>query len=414
MSGFVCSSNIEYIDNGQTVSFDEEAAGKIGRVLGIVAAIFMPYAAPMIFHAVAGSGILGAGLAGAVASGTVGTLTNVIGSAVVGGILNAGIAYAGGARGAAVWQAAGMGALGGGIGGYARAPGAMASNIPTTPTSAPGGPTPLTVPAATGGAMPGASSLVQTTGQVTTGATAMSPSGILTNSIRSIFPNIGTSDIGRLGAVLINAAVNGQSMGRLDGLVAQQKAELDALKSTNAAAYQQKIMEAQKVLQDADRMDPEWWARVRMADVAGMEANQFKQAVRNIVTRQGGMYDAGQLKAYERSSALHTARSKALAWGTGYKDAFLAQNQLRQTGAGMLGPDEAGYQLWQAGAELDAAKERARREASNSTGGGFANLIAGENYPQATSPDPSNQGQNQMGNGSFGINPNIFSWGRNG
>ena len=420
---------IEYIDNGQTAISSEEAAGSIGKFLGIIAAIAIPFAAPAIFGAIAGSGILGAGLASAVTGGVVTGLGGVLGSAVVGGIMNAGIAYASGARGGDVWRAAGIGALSGGIGGLSHAfaagasatsgaagvPGAAAATagapaIAATSAAAPGALSSLPVGAGTAGAGLGGS-LTAGGGVLATGATAAPTlSSAIVNGITRTFGNIGQTAINRIGAVLTNAAVNGQSMGRLDGLVAQQRAELEALRVSDKAAYDQRISAAQQILSSADRMDPAWYARTRMADVAGMEANQFEQTMRNIAVRQGGAFDSGQQNAYERGAALHAARSKALAYNQGFVEATGTQNNLRAQGAGLLGPDTAGFQNWQADTELRAAQERAHREASNSTWGGVGAALFGEhNYNPSTSPDPSAP---QNGNSDeTGILGGMFNWG---
>ena len=99
---------------------DDEAAGKIGGFLGIIASVIMPFAAPMIWGALAGSGGILAGIGGALTGAFGAGAANIIGSAAVGALANAGVAYAGGARGGEVWRAAGMGALAGGGGALAR------------------------------------------------------------------------------------------------------------------------------------------------------------------------------------------------------------------------------------------------------------------------------------------------------
>jgi len=232
------------------------------------------------------------------------------------------------------------------------------------------------------------------------GAAAGGVSGSIMNGIRSMFGNVDMQSLRRIGASIVNAAVNGNSMGRLDGLVEQQRAELEALRQSDLAAYNQRIAAAQSILTDADRMDPTWYARIRMADVAGMEANEFRQAMRNIAVRQGGSLDEGQRKSYQRGHALHAARSKALAWGRGFVEAEGAQNQLRAQGAALLGPNEAGFRTWQADTELLAARERARREASHSTWGGVIAGLSEQDYNPATRPDPS--ADEEEDDGGFG------------
>lgn len=384
-AGTLTGLDIEYIDNGYVAYPRPEAAGKVGKWLGVIAAIAIPFAAPAIFGAIAGSGILGAGLASAATAGTLGTLTSVLGSAVVGGLLNAGVAYAGGARGGDVWRAAGVGALGAGlnagisgVGGASNVTGGAGTN---SLTGSAGIADTLGQPAILNGTIPGASA--------TATLTAPTSSGGIMSSIRSIFGNISQDMARRVGAALVNAAVNGQSMGRLDGLVAQQRAELEALRQSDLAAYNQRISTAQQILTDADRMDPAWHARIAMADVAGMEANQFRQAMRNIAVRNGGSLDAGQQNAYERGAALHTARSKALAYNQRFGQAQQAQTQTRAQAAQLFTPNTAGMDAWRLGNELVAGQERARREADHSTWSGLTTAIFEQDYSPATSPDPS-------------------------
>jgi hypothetical protein len=421
-------SDIEHIET-EPLPQGEEAAGKVGSILGIVAAVFIPFAAPALFSAIAGSGVLGAGLASAVAAGTVGTMTSVIGSAVVGGILNAGAAYLGGARGGEVWQAAGMGALSAGgrafatAGGLARA-GSAASGVSQTgsvvggATNAAGATVPGMLSGSAHAGMTGAASVgvggISATNSLVAGAGGVSDT--ILNGIRSVVGNVSGQTLNRLGAAVINAAVNGQSMGELDAVVEQQRAELAALAASDQAVYNQKISEAQKILSDADKMDPAWRGRIAMADVAGMEANQHSQAMRNIATRQGGSLDSGQRKAYQRGAALHTARSKALAYNRGYSEAEVARNQLRNAGAQLMGPNDGAMRAWQADTELEAGHQRGRQQLRQSTWGGVAAGLFEPDYAPATSPDPSAEQEDDDGySGVFGSN-GMFggSWGRNG
>lgn len=431
MSGFVCSIalgataftpvmadalGIEHIKPEYVPTEGDEAAGDAGKaILGVVAAVFIPFAAPALFGAVASSGILGAGLATAAGSaGFTTSLAGIIGSSVTAGILNAGAAYLGGARGGEVWGAFGSGALrvgataglnalrGVGTAAHAASAGVQTTNAATANVFSAATRTPLIGLGAT-----------QTAGQaltatgvnaVTRGPLAMS-SGIV-SGIRSVLGNIDGDTLNRVGAAIINAAVNGGSMGRLDGIVAQQRAELAELQRTNQEVYNQRISQAQQLIAAADRMDPAWRGRIAMADVAGMEANQSRQAMRNIATRQGGSLDSGQRQAYERSSALHSARSKALAYNRGYTEGEIAQNQARSAAAGLLGPDQMGFAHWQAETGLLADQERARSERERSTAGMFADAFFGSGtFNQAPSPSPSGLNQNDDDED----NPSIFN-----
>ena len=368
-----------------------EAAGRVGRVLGVIAAVVMPFAAPAIWGAIAGSTAIGASLSGAMTGIFGAGLTNVIGSAAVGAIANAGIAYASGARGGDVWRAAGAGALQGGMGGLARVGGIGA--LTKGPIGAP------TVGAVGSGVSAGTTVGLNTiSGSIgaTTGAAAGAQSTGIMGQISNIFSGDG---INRIGSALINAIVNNDSQDRIDALVAQQREALADLSAQEQAAYAQRMQAAQQLLAQADRNDPSWMARIRMADVAGMEANQFRQTMRNIATTQGGSLDQGQRKAYERSASLHTARSKALAWGQGWGEGERNQASIRAQGAGLLtGPN---YGPWQAETELLLGQARARQQNNRSTAGGFIGAFGERNYSPSTSPDPSSQQNNQDDDDAF-------------
>lgn len=388
---------------------DDEAAGKIGKFLGVIAAVVIPFAAPAIFSAVAASGFLGAGIASAAtAGGFLGAVTNIVGGGVVGALMNAGAAYAGGARGGDVWKAAGMGFLQGGVGGLMRGGpgGTSAAGVGGIKPPVPGASTIGKVATNVFGDTVNAAgqAVTQTAGIVATQTPTVSTT--IMGGIRQVFGNLNMTDLNRIGAAITNAAINGQSMGRLDNLVAQQKAELAQLQAQDQAAYQQRIQVAQQILADADRMDPTWMGRVRMADVAGIEANQYRQAMRNIATSKGGL-NTGEKNAYERSAALHAGRSKALAYNEGYGQGVNAQAQLRTQGmAGLTGPDPRYAQM---GWEMDAARERARREADYSTWGGLFTALGSTHRKQPTSPEQPGNGQDEEG--TFGTFTNPFGGG---
>lgn len=387
LSGAFASTPIScvmYIDDCAYVPLQEEAAGKIGKYLAVAAAIIVPFAAPAVFGAIAGSGVLGASMAAAAGSaGFMGTMTGIIGSAITGGVMSAAAAFAGGARGGDVWSAFATGGLGSGFSAF-RAGQAVNAAAQTA--------------SGVGGVSQGASSVTAGLETVTAGTAAAIPAAATTSpgimqSIMSMIPGVGgnTDAMGRIGSMLINAAVNNQRMGRLDGLVSQQKAELEALRVKDRVAYDQKISEAQKILADADRMDPQWYARLAMADVAGMEETQFKQTMRNIAVRQGGSLDDGQQKAYERGQKLHTARSKALAYNQGFAGATVAQQQIRGQAAGLIGPDEASYRNITA---QQAIEQGAYRERAGLVADTFAPLVSELNTPNhrpAETPIPDEE-----------------------
>lgn len=396
MSGFAYNLKLSTAITPVAVVYNQESAGKVGKVLGVIAAVVIPFAAPAIFGAIAGSGFLGSAIAGAAASGGfLGAVTGIVGSAVVGGIMNAGVALAtGGDLGQAFGRGAMMGAVGGlgrgltGLGRTASAATSTGANVagaainPTVPGVS------LTGAAAINPVVPGLN-LAGTT-------SAASSTGGIMSAINNIFSGGG---INRIGAALANALVNGESQQNIDALVAQQQAALQSLNAQEQAAYAQRMQAAQQILADADRQNPEWLARIRMADVAGIMNREHDEAQRNIMVGQGGSLRRGQYKAYERSGKLAIGRAKAGAWGSGYKDGVAMQSAMRAQGAGLMtGPSYAG---WQAGLDLEGARVNAKNAHNQNTIAGFTQAVFGTNYNPAPSGDPSEEDNNDQ-TGIFG------------
>jgi len=365
---------------------EQEAAGKVGKVLGVIAAVVMPFAAPAVWGAIAGSGVLGSGLAAAAAAGTMGTMTSVLGSALVGGIMNAGIAYASGARGGDVWRAAGMGAVQGGLGGL-RGIGSGARAATATRTTAGtnilGGTGPVSL-------VPGTGSAAATIGSsITAGLTQTAQSGGIMSRLGSIFSNL---PIDRIGTAITNAIANGESQERLDALMVEQRAALAGLNAQEQAAYAQRMQAAEQVLAAAGRMDPARVAYMRMADVAGIMNREHDQAKRNIAVKQGGSLDSGQAKAYERSGRLEIGRRKAGAWGEAYQQAQQGQAQLYGQAAGLFtGPNYQGFQI---GYGMEGDYQQATNRLARSTAGGFASIFNERDYNRSSSPSPSDPRNN--------------------
>ena len=364
---------------------EQEAAGKVGKVLGVIAAVVMPFAAPAVWGAIAGSGVLGSGLAAAAAAGTMGTMTSILGSAVVGGIMNAGIAYASGARGGDVWRAAGMGALTTGLGRLAGGLRGAAGTASRTAagTNILGGTGPVSL-------VPGTGSAAATVGSsITAGLTNTTQSGVIMDGIRNIFSNM---PIDRIGTAIVNAIANGDSQERLDALMVEQRAALAGLNAQEQAAYAQRMQAAEQVLAAAGRMNPAYVAYMRVGDVAGIMNREHDQALRNIAVRQGGSLDSGQAKAYERSGKLEIGRRKAGAWGEAYQQAQQGQAQLYGQAAGLFtGPNYQGFQF---GYGMEGDYQQATNRLARSTAGGFASIFNERDYNRSSSPSPSDPRNN--------------------
>jgi len=200
--------------------------------------------------------------------------------------------------------------------------------------------------------------------------------------------NVSPTMVRNLSAALINAAMNGQDMGELNSLVDAQVADLERLRAENKPIYLQRIEEARKIIAAADKMDPTWQAIRAMADVQNMEQHAADQAERDIKVRQGGQFSSGQLKAHQRNSALHTARSKALAYGGAYRDAELRQQQLRGMGAGLLVGDAFDAELMAHQHDIQQAGLRARQEIGADTRGGFMAAL-GADFGTPENDDPN-------------------------
>jgi hypothetical protein len=384
MSGFAYNLTITTAMTPVAYLTDDEAAGKLGKVLPFIAALVMPFAAPMIWGALAGSSGILAGLGGAMTSAFGATASGIIGSAAVGAVANAGIAYLSGARGAQVWGAAIQGGISGGMGGLSHGPiGAGANAV--------GGSGPVSLAPSAAATAGGAPANLAIGATVANGATA--GAGSVASNITSQISNIfsGGSAINRIGSALVNGIVNGESQARLDELVQQQQAALEGLSSQEQAAYAQRMDAARNVLNIAYQANPERLALMRMADVRGMESNQYRQAMRNIATRSpGGTLDFGQRKAYQRSGGLRIARDAARGYNDGWDEGTDRQASLFGQAAGLYtGPN---FGPWETRANLDLGAYNARTQLTRSTAGQFADAFFGHpTYQQPTTPETNNQ-----------------------
>lgn len=371
-------NNIEYIPQDYSRASDEEAAGP---VFAVIATVVSSIGSAITAGAMAVSSVVTTGLGMIGVNGAIGSaLSSAIGSGVMGSLVSGGIAVLTGGN---VGNAMKSGFVTAGLSSGISAVASSAGSVPISTAS-----TAATGPALLAGK--GAIGAAAASGANVAAAVPVSPG--IANSIRSMFGNIDPRTMSRIGAALVNAVVNGQSGGQLSNLVAQQRAELEALRVKDTAAYDQRISAAQQILVDAEKSDPAWHARLAMADVAGTEANEFRQAMRNIAVRQGGSLDSGQAKAYERGQSLHTARSKALAYNRRFSEAEVVRNQLRGQGAALLGPNDAAFQNINAQTELAAGEWDAQRQLRESTWGGLGAAIFEPDHDPAPSPDPSGTG----------------------
>lgn len=398
MSGFAYNLKLTTaITPVAQLTYDDEAAGKIGKIFGVIAAVVMPFAAPAIWGALAGSTGILSGLGGALTGAFGAGAANIIGSAAVGALGNAAVAYAGGARGGDVWRAAGMGAVSGGLGAFSQGLTSRLGAQVAAPTTTAAGPVALAPSAAATAA--GAPANIAIGATVANGAAT---GGAGTGIIQSIMSRFGSDPqlVSRLGAAVVNAAVNGGTVRGMEDLVVQQRAELQALQAKGDAAYAQRTEIAKTVLDLANRSDPDWLGRIRMADVKGMETNQYRQTMRDIATQQGGTLSWGQRRATQRNLGLKIARDTALAYNQGHDEGVNRQAQLYGQAAGLF--TDPNFQPWEADTNLRLGLQNTRTQANRSTAGVFSDALFGHpTYQQPTSPenntdntDPFTQGQN--------------------
>lgn len=162
------------------ITLHKGGGGGLMAVVGVVAAIAIPFAAPAIAASIGASASIGAALTTAgISAATAATAGSVIGSAIVGAGLGAVTAAVTGQN---VGRAALMGGIGGGIGGYMAAPSVPQSAIsPQAMTAANASSDPIAALNASQGwtatATPPANLAITTGGEVAT----MGPNGWMVN-----------------------------------------------------------------------------------------------------------------------------------------------------------------------------------------------------------------------------------------
>jgi hypothetical protein len=286
----------------------------VKRVLGVAAAIAIPFAAPALASAI--------GLSGALSGAIGATAGSVAGGALTGAALGA---ATGAATGQDVGRSALMGGVGGGLGGFAQRP------IPAATGTAPVGTgTVLAPPTGTGplntgySAAPGAGLNLQSqlnqAAQLNVPAAAATSTPTFMQALKQVpgtiagqfkDPNVLADMTLRAGGMLAGSALAGDGLSSTERRMLNEEVEtLRGLQSTNEALFRERLEQARAMTGESKYFDPEYFGlqSARRAQVAGATAK--RAGLR-------GLPEA-QRTAESRRYDLDIGRNVGTAYDTGY------------------------------------------------------------------------------------------------
>jgi len=325
LSPFSPSGDIDYIPMSplaialrETYTPTEFKSKGLKKVIGVVAMVAIPFAAPAISASIAASGFLGA-----TASAVAGTW---VGSAVVG----AGLGAVSAAITGGDWKKGAIGgAIGGGLGG-------LASSKVSNPAWMSGG----AGAGAGAGTTVAGSGLVPTAG-VNTLAAATTPATFgqaLTGQLATTFtPTMLAQNAIKLGgSLMMEMFVADDYSDEQLALIEKQKAIVEQLEAQGQEVDQIQLTQAKSLLQQALQVSPNYIARqneaamknkyakagneaVRAASTAGIR-NNYAQNISRRTALEGGAagataYDQGLLRGIDQKVALTKAGLSALPTG---------------------------------------------------------------------------------------------------
>lgn len=316
------------------------------QVVGVVAAIALPFAAPAIAGSIGLSGAISSALGASAATGA------AIGGGLTGAALGAGLAAA---QGQDVGRGALFGALGGGVGGYAN-PNATVSGLFGGGTAAPASAQGATTAAGTTGAVPtdiGAANLTGfpssslTAGQPSIAAAGMSPEALaplggLTGTMTAggtyaqaaqpgLLSRLGSTlgvtpeTLRRGGLQLAMGSLAGSGMppGYEAALAEQRRA-----RQMNERYAAERMAAAERLMNQARYFDPEYM---------GLQSAREAQLRAARATQAGLTGTTGERRETERRRGLlETARQTGSAYDVGYGQGARTQAQLTAAGAGLI------------------------------------------------------------------------------
>jgi len=371
--------------------------GGIKKIIGIVAAVAVPFAAPAVASAI--------GLSAAIGAATTATIGAVAGSAIVGAGLGAITAAV---TGQSVARGALFGGISGGIGGY----GARA-NITTpsgTPTVGPGAqnaaglagktssyfPTMADSPGVfaqtanvptTAGALTDAQlnaglsgqtssyNPAEISAQLSNTATAAAPETFV-STMKSKLSSTGQMLVDRIaspealanatlkvaGTVISDAMVEPPSTAEAQAGIAAYERELALLKERDEAAFNEKLEASKAYMVQAGYYDPQYFANQAANNAAIAEGRKLREFQRTAGLRSGGMSE-GEL----RRAALAGTQNIQSSFDRGFQQGVGLRNTALSTATGLIpsapvsGLNATG-QLANMRAELENAENRRKDE----------------------------------------------------
>lgn len=275
-------------------------------IVGVAAAVAIPFAAPAIGGLLAGSAFLSS-----VAPGVASFLGGTLGSAAIGAGL-------GGLAAGVTGQNPLLGAALGGLGGYAGAAGGLGNMFGGIGGSAAGAaPAGASFVPASGGIIDiGGATVNAATGLAAGGAAAAPSLGALATKLATNPQSIGA--LAQLATVMFN-----KDMTELTPEEEAQLKEVAAQAATNRALFEQKVAEARKVIQAGTPNPEQAYANARF-----QVENQLDEQMRGM--------PAGLQEAAGRKAAIEGTRLGSQAAAVDYAQAM----NTRQVGLNMM-PDEA-------------------------------------------------------------------------
>lgn len=377
--------------------------GSVGRVIGTVAAVAVPFAAPAIASAVAASGALGAAMSAAMSTTVGGVISSAITGAALGGLAAtvAGQPFSAGAV---------TGAITGGIGGYmsgtgTAAGGASGSTPPPSTLDMSATPTLESV------ASPDALAGLSRTGGTATGLTGGVAQGGATSSesLMNILSQTSEKVAGKLtnkdalanvtmqaasslvGELLVPEGTLAQLSPEEQALIDERKAELEALRDRDLAAYNQAIEISKAYMVQANQIDPTYFAQ--------QEANKAKvSSARTLrdIEEQSALDDKAFTTADRRRLSLDANRLSSSAYDTGFATGLDTRNRFIQAAQSTMptAGGTAGYSQGLAGLQdvYQGQREAADKEREN-----YQMMFAGLNTTLGNTKEEEEKKQKMYG-----------------
>ena len=342
--------------------------GGTKKVLAVAAMVAIPIAAPAIASSIAASGVLGAAISGAMAT----TAGAVISSAIVGAGLGAITAKV---TGGSVRAGAIGGAISGGIGGYgARANFGQAAppsgNVTGIETANYG----TNLGGVDGG---GFQNVAYTSGNIQPavnlgGGTGGLSSGGFVESMKAGLSDVGQKVVSKItspdaianavlqvgGAVASDAIVGTPDNAEEQAAIEEYKAELQALRQKDEAAFNAKMDAAKAHMVQAGYYDPNYFGLQSANRAAIVEGRRLRDFERSAALRTGGL-SQGERRRAMLQGGLNIQSAYDRGFGTGMD----LQNAALTTATNLI-PAASTSGVTQAAGLLDLASAKAQRDST--------------------------------------------------